>query len=197
MALGPLGPWTRLGSHVAYANERVQVSIDTVLSPGHTHTTFTVVDMQRGSAVVAVDDESNVYLVREFRYALGRDSVEAIGGGSHAGESFLETATREAREEAGIVAEVWTGLGHVEPMTGNLRATSALWLATGLSFVPRRLEDPFEQLDVVRMPLAEAVGKVLAGDIVHAPSCVALLRAGAHLGCGMWPEYRQMLPRKP
>lgn len=171
------GPWTILASHSRYANEFLAVQEDQVIGPDGAPTHYGVVVMRPGIAILPVDADGVVYLTRQFRYALGRESLEAIGGGLDEGEEDpLPAARREAREELGVTADEWHYLGQTDTDTSVLRGTVHLYVARELSFTEPDREGS-ETIRPVRMPLTEAVERVMDGAITHAPSCVVLLKA--------------------
>ena len=131
--------------------------------------------------VLAIDDAHDVHLVREFKYALGRDSLEVISGGIDEGETPLAAAQRELREEAGLVAGEWQELAAVDPFTTAIRCRNHLFLARGLSQTDTDPDDG-EELSLVRLPFDTTLQMVLAGEISHAASCILLLRAARLLG---------------
>jgi ADP-ribose pyrophosphatase len=154
----------------------VRVTQDDVLRPDGRPGTYTVVRIQFGVSVLAVDVAGNAHLTEEFRYAIGRPSLEVASGGRDGDESPLDAARRELREELGIEAAEWTHLGFVDPFTSMLLSPTHLFLARGLRFGEPRHEAT-EQIRRVTMPLAEAVAAVMDGRITHAPSCVVILKA--------------------
>jgi 8-oxo-dGTP pyrophosphatase MutT (NUDIX family) len=131
--------------------------------------------------VLAISLKDKVYLVREYKYALGRDSLEAISGGIDEGETPLAAAQRELREEAGLMAVEWQDLGAVDPFTTAIRCRNHLFLARGLSHTATEPDDG-EELAVVTLPFDAALQMVLAGEISHAASCILMLRAARLLG---------------
>lgn len=137
--------------------------------------------MKPGVAILPVDEEGTAYLTREFRYAIGRDSIEVAGGGIDEDESPLDAARREAREELGVEANEWSGLGTIDPFTAVVRSPAHLFLARGLSFSPTEHEGT-EAIEVVEVPFDEAVRLVLEGTITHGPSCVLILKAARVMG---------------
>ena len=75
------GPYKVLSSEPRYRNRWIAVREDRVIRPGGSEGLFGVVEMVPGSSVLAIDEENHAYLVREYKYALERDSLEAISGG--------------------------------------------------------------------------------------------------------------------
>src|SRR4029453_13769042 len=108
------GPYPVLSSEPRYRNRWIALREDRVIRPGGSEGLFGVVEMVPGSSVLAIDDEDNCFLVRQYKYALGRDSLEAISGGIDDGETPLGAAQRELREEVGLIAADWQDLGGVD-----------------------------------------------------------------------------------
>ena len=174
------GPWTIKATRRKYDGEMIQLDEDDVVKPDGSRGTYTTVSMKDGVAVLAVDDEDQAYFAKEFRYALGRENVEVVGGGIEEGEGLEEAARRELREELGIEAAEFTELGSVQYATSLLRSASTLFLARRLSFTERDA-DPSEIIKTVKMPLAEAVGRALSGELIHATTALLVLRAADFL----------------
>lgn len=170
------GPWRILGSEIVYADPWIEVQRDRVIRPDRREGTHCIVRLLAGVSVLAVDDQRQVYLTDEFHYGVGRRSLEAVSGGIEHGESALDAAQRELREELGIGAAGWTSLGSVDPFTTVVVSPTALYLARELSWGPTQPEGT-EQIDVVKVPFDEALAWVFDGRITHAPTCVLLLKA--------------------
>lgn len=175
------GPWTIKGTRRVYKNELVEVSEDEVIKPNGEEGKYATLRLSDGAGVLALDDEGFVYLVKEFRYALGREDVEIVGGAIDEGEEPLEAARRELREELGIEARMWTELGRATHSTSMVKSFSTLFLARGLTFTEKD-EDSGEVLETVKMPFAEAIEKALTGEFIHATTCMLILRAREFLG---------------
>jgi ADP-ribose pyrophosphatase len=181
------GPWKVRSTRDIYRDAWVSLKVDNVIRPDGKPGTYAVIALPPGTCVIAIDDHGIVHLTEEFRYAIGRPSIEGAGGGMDEGEDPLAAARRELREELGIEAAAWTPLGLLDTDTSIVRGPVHLFLAEGLTFGTSRHEGT-EVIHPVRMPLAEAVRAVGEGRIRHAPTCVALLQAAARHGSSPGPN---------
>ena len=137
-----------------------------------------VVHHSGGAAVLPIDANGDVVLVRQWRYALGRTLLEAPAGRIENGDDPKTTAARELEEEAGYRAGTIEPLGSILVAPGYTTERIHLFLATDLTEVPAR-PDEDERIEVVRMPFDEAVAKIDGGEIEDAKTIVALLRASS------------------
>lgn len=171
----PRGPWQVLATRPVYRDPWLEVTLDDVLRPDGRSGQHTIVAMKPGVSVLALDDQSQVYLTREFHYAVGRAGLEVVSGGCEPGEDPLATARRELVEELGIEASRWTPLGTIDPFTSIVVSPTALFLAEGLTLGSPRPEAT-EQIACVALPWEAALAAVIEGEITHGPSCVLILR---------------------
>lgn len=174
------GPWTINETTVRYRHDLLEVEEHAVTRPDGRPGTYAVARIRPGASALALDADGFVYLAREFRYAVGRETVETVSGAIDEGEEPQEAARRELREELGIEAGRLTPLGQVDPMPSVVESPAHLFLATDLNFVEKRNEGS-ERIRTVRVTLDEAARMALAGEITHGSSCVLILRARHHL----------------
>lgn len=126
--------------------------------------------------VVPVDGEGNTYLVRQFRYPYGKVVLEVPAGKLEFGEEHFPAAQRELSEEIGAEAEEWIEMGEMLPTPGFCDELQHVYLARGLTFGPVH-PDEDEFLEVVKMPLEEAVAMAVDGRLEDSKTVAALLRA--------------------
>ena len=171
-----------LGSETVYEGPIISLHRDTVAMPGGGESTRDVVRHIGAVAVVALDDQANVVLLRQYRHPVGRYLWELPAGLRDAdGEPPLETAKRELAEEAQLAAQRWSLLTTHYSSPGFCDEMVLVYLAEELGNVsrPEGFTVEHEELDltVERVPLADAVQRVFDGDIRNAAAVVGLLAA--------------------
>jgi len=170
------GPWRRRTRRVGYKNAWITVWHDEVTRPDGTPGLYGVVHFENVAAgVLAIDDRDRVVLVGQHRYTLDAYSWEIPEGGVPAGETPLEGARRELREETGVTAAEWRELGRIHLSNSVSDEEAVLYLATGLSLGPAS-PDATEALEVRWLPFDDALAMTLDGRITDAMSVVAIER---------------------
>lgn len=134
-----------------------------------------VVEHNGGVCVVAVDDDKNVFMVRQFRYAVGKVMLEIPAGKLETGEDPLEAAKRELSEETGCSAAKWTELGIMHPTPGYCSEKLYVYLAQDLVEGKIHLDDG-EILTAEKYPVSEIVDKIMSGDISDAKTVFGILK---------------------
>lgn len=133
------------------------------------------------AAVLAVDGDGNSFFVEQFRYPVGKAVFEAPAGKLDPGEEPLSCAKRELFEECGIRAEKWTSFGPMLSSPGFCDEAIHLFMAEGLCFSEPD-PDEGEFLDIIKMPLSEALASLRRGEIPDAKTQVLILRCCDVLG---------------
>ncbi len=128
-----------------------------------------------GVCVVPLTDDNKVIMVRQFRYAFGEPLLEIPAGKLEKGEEHRSAALRELEEETGAKCTSFEYLGVCYPSVAYLTEKIHMYLARGLSFGKAHLDEG-EFLDVIRVPLDEAVEMVMRGEIPDAKTQIALLK---------------------
>jgi 8-oxo-dGTP pyrophosphatase MutT (NUDIX family) len=170
-------PWRTLGTRIIYANPWLRLREDKVIRPDGNEGIYSVVEMSPSVGIVALSDAGEIALVTQWRYTLGRMSVEIPTGGSEpSDQGVLAAAQRELREETGLSAGYWRGLGFIDNSNGTTTDVSHMFLATGLEAGPDD-QDAEERIVLSWLPFGQAVEKVLAGSITESVSVAAILKA--------------------
>jgi 8-oxo-dGDP phosphatase len=175
--------WPVAGRDTLAKGRIVQVRRDTVRMPDSQEADREVVEHPGAVAVVALDDASQVLLIRQYRHPVGRLLWEIPAGlRDVAGEPLLVTAKRELLEEAGYLAADWQVLADFYPSPGISNERLRVFLARDLEWVPdaeRGYVPNHEEahLRVEWAPLDAVVSSFLAGDLHNGVLAVGVLAA--------------------
>lgn len=170
--------WKRLSSRKVFDNPWITVFEDKVINPGGGQSDYGVVRFKnKAVAIVPLDEEGNTWLVGQERYTLGEYSWELPMGGAPIDEEPVVAARRELKEETGLTAKRWS-------QVLRLHTSNSITDEEGIVFVAEDLEqgapefDETEDLQIRKLPLAEALQMVKRGEITDAISVAALLHVG-------------------
>ncbi|MBX6321827.1 MAG: NUDIX hydrolase [Rhodospirillaceae bacterium] len=169
-------PWTTLRSVEKYDNPWIRVVEHQVLNPARRPGIYGTIHYKHlAIGIVPIDAGGFTWLVGQYRYPLGRYSWEIPEGGGRLDLPPIESARRELKEETGLTARGWCEIQRMNLSNSVSDEESIAFLAWDLEAGEAAPEDN-EQLEVRRVPFAEAVAMVLAGAITDAISVAALLR---------------------
>lgn len=163
----------------------VHLSIDTVRFPDGSVGDLELVRHRGAAAVLPVvggegDEDPDILLLRQYRYAAGGEIWEVPAGIIEPGESWEDCARRELEEEAGVKAGKLISLTTIHTTPGFTNEEIHLYAAFDLA--PGRVRtDDDEFLQVVRLPLSRALAMVRTGEISDGKSLVAILYAARFL----------------
>ena len=177
---GP-NPWQTVGSREVYINPWVRVREDQVIRPDHKPGIYGVVEfLNYALGAVPVTDDSDTFLVGQWRYPLGRYSWEIPEGGGPIDRPMIDSIAKELREETGVTANEWIDLGPFDLSNSVTNETGRVYLARQLT-IGESEPDGDEDLQVVRLPLLEAYEMAIDGRITDSVSIIGLARAVRYL----------------
>jgi ADP-ribose pyrophosphatase len=136
--------------------------------------TIEIVHHNGGAGALPVFEDGSVALVRQWRYASGKYSLEIAAGRIEPGQTAEETAAREIEEEMGYRAGSLSKLIDFLVAPGYCEERIHVYLATGLEASAQNLDDD-EEIEVVHMSLSDALTLVRSGEIDDAKTIITLL----------------------
>jgi ADP-ribose pyrophosphatase len=179
---GFIGSGERMSFETVLASERIyegrilNLRVDQIRTPQGVEALREIVENGGAVAVVAVDDQQRVVLVKQYRHAIRAVVTEIPAGKLDGDEDPLEGAQRELREETGFRAGRWQSLSTIYPSPAWSTEFIYLFLATDLIPGPTAM-DVDETIELVMLPFTGAVDLVRSGAITDAKTAAALLLA--------------------
>ncbi|MGX8774460.1 MAG: NUDIX domain-containing protein [Bacillota bacterium] len=140
-----------------------------------------IVEHNGAVAMVALTDDNNIIMVRQYRYACGRDVLEIPAGKIDRGETDpVAAAVRELKEETGYTAAEIIHLGDCNPSCAYSEEVIHIYLMRGLTKGERALDDD-EDIELIEMPFDEVFEMGVRGEIVDSKTLAALLMTKGRL----------------
>ena len=147
---------TCIDSAVVYQGDFIRVLKDSVRLPDGSVSSREHITHPGAVAVLALLDNGNLVMERQFRYAPQREFIELPAGKIDSGEDILLCAQRELLEETGYAASEWTHLATAWPCIGYANERMEYFLARGLSYQGSKLDEG-EFLEVFELSPADAL----------------------------------------
>lgn len=156
-----------------YSGKILKLYLDEVELPDGNIASREVVEHGGGVVILASADGENLLLVRQYRHPVGKELLELPAGKLEAGESPADCAVRELEEETGYRAEKVWELGRFYPSPGYTSEMQYLYAAEGLTPTAQHLDEG-EAIDVVTLPIAEALAACRDGRIQDSKTALAI-----------------------
>ncbi len=128
-----------------------------------------------GAGALIVDDKEYTYLVKQYRNSLDKINVEIPAGGySYIGEEGIKCAIREVEEEIGFIPQKMYHVSNMISSVGTFDEKTDIYI--GIDLVPgKRKLDPDEFIDIIYIPVEDAINMIYSGEIIDSKTIVALL----------------------
>ena len=159
---------------------RSTLRVERLVLPDGTETVRDTLYHPDSVAILPLDDDGNVVLVRQYRSAAGRELLELPAGVIEGDEPPVDAARRELREETGFDANELVALGSFFASPGSMTERLHSFLARGLFPNPLAPDDD-ERITLERLPFDEAVRMARAGELNDAKTLASLLLAAPHV----------------
>lgn len=173
-----IGGWQQKSQKIVYDNPWIQIRHEEVIRPNQTEGIYGVVHFKsRAIGIVAIDDDDNIWLVKQSRYPNNETTIEIPEGGGPLDEPPLSAAKRELQEETGFTASHWEQILELRTSNSVTDEKAYIFVATGLTAGRQNLEDT-EDIELLKVPLQQAIEMAMNGEIIDAMSVAALLKIG-------------------
>ena len=170
-------PWITKTNEQVYESAWIKVSKRDVINPAGNPAIYSVVHFKNlAIGIFPLDKQYNTWLVGQFRYPTNEYSWEIPEGGGKMGMDPIASASRELKEETGIIADTYTEFMQMHLSNSATDEVAMVYLASGLSFEEAEPEES-EQLQVKKIHLNEAFDWVMQGKIKDAISVATILKA--------------------
>ncbi len=175
--------WKVLSTKYLLQNEWIAVRADTCEMPdGRLIDPYFIVESRSYVNVVPVTPEGEIILLHIYRHGLGKTLLETPGGLIDAGESALAAARRELLEETGHSCAALVPIGSGAPDPARFACQAYYFLATGAEETADPNWDVHEEMELVKLPIAQVRQMLFAGEIVDSVQQSALFYALHALG---------------
>ena len=166
------------GSQTLYTGSSYRFTLDEVILPNGKTRTREHLHHPGGVAILALDSEGRIPMVRQYRHPIAEVTLEIPAGklDKMPGETPEHAAARELREETGMISSAIQPLGFIYPSPGVVDERLWLFLATDLSRAEQDLDDD-EFIHVQWVPKEELSARIASGEITDAKGICAFTRA--------------------
>ena len=169
-------PWKVKSSKKIFENPWLTLREDEVINPGNGLSHYGKINFKNlAIGIIPLDENNNTWLIGQYRYVPDCYSWEIPMGGGPLDIDPLESAKRELKEETGLLAEEWQELMKLHTSNSVTDERGLIYVARNLTQGETEFEET-EELLIQKLPLEEAIERVMCGEITDAISVAGLLR---------------------
>ena len=172
-----------LNSKVMFEGRILKMMVDDVELPDGTTSFREIVGHPGGVCVAPIDDDNNLYFVKQYRYPYHEIVLELPAGKLEKGMSPLENGKRELKEEVGAEGYSFISLGQVYPSPGYTQEIIHLY-ACKIKNIGNQQLDQGEFLNVEKIHIDKAVEMVLNNQLPDSKTQIAILKLSMLLKSG-------------
>ncbi len=171
------GSWIELSEDIKYDNPWIKVTEHQVINPRGGKGIYGQVHFKNlAIGIIPIDENWNTWIVGQDRFPFdGKFTWEIIEGGGPLDHLALDSAKRELREEAGLIASTWTEIQRMDLSNSTTTERAIIYLAQGLKEVEKDPDDT-EDLVIKKISFDSLLEMVLSGEIVDSLSVAAALK---------------------
>lgn len=164
-----------LNSETKFKGRIIEVVLDDIELPNSAKSKREVVKHNGGVCVLVLDDDNNVFFVKQFRYPYKEVVLEVPAGKLELGEDPFEAVKREQREETGTIGKNYVYLGDLYPTPGYCGEIIRIWACRVESFCDTDLDED-EFVEVVKIPFGKALDMVMNNEVPDSKTQTAILK---------------------
>jgi len=168
--------WKKINSKLVYSNPWIKLHEDSVFRPDGEKGIYSFLEKPAGNLIIALDEDSHIYLINEYRYPLQKNILQ-LPAGIIDTKDVLQQAKKELHEETGIVAKKWDKLGSFYVAPAHETTYVNVFLATELNLTGLKTDNQENDeaiQEIIRVSMSELKQMILDGKIVCGPTLAAL-----------------------
>lgn len=169
-----ISSWKKVSSKIVYQSPYFEIYEDEVVTPDGRKSIYYKDKTRDAVAIVALDKNKNIYLIKEDKYITGL-MITLPAGVIEKGETPLLSAKRELKEEVGLEAKRWQNLGYFWASPGRSDLKGWVFLAEDLIEGEQKL-DGGEKIEVVKVPFKKVIEMIKKGEIIDAWAIIPIFK---------------------